>query len=1355
MDLFDQIHSQVTGQPPAQGDIFDQIHAHATSFQGDQTTPLPQGTEFAVPQAQADETARRRAANEISDRQTGRTFTKVANPDGTTEYHYDTTQPGQAVSTPEKNATYQAQNQQVGGRPMQTQDYNQMAAQVKQVSNETNSPIANMGGAAWQAIAAPVAATVGKFNPALGNRIKENVASTYANNPDSPASIPGRILGSTIMAAPALLGGPQGAALYAAMQADQAAGEARMEVAQRRAQGEQISANQESMYVAGKSALAAATAKISAGAMTSGNGIVNAAATGAADMGINAVAGNAAAIGTGVDPNRTLGEGAGGAILEGGLGAGVGHAVHGLLPGQKPNIGKQIPNEKPLEKPIVQPQETRVSEAAPAEVSKPIPTPESAAPAKPEAKSEHPAELADAKAVGEWYGKTFQDPNNAGTIEAMASMHPGKYKLADVPVEKIDPNNMMAGDTDQGKVDALAKMTPEERAKLPPVIAVGSEGDKLSIADGSHRLQGAQAAGDKTIKAYVPESTKFDWMDTKTPEPTPTKGLPKIEGMEDMTYKQLKDKAKGLGYDTTGKMNFSSVRRAVESQHADSQINLPRPPKSAKDWSAKQYSHWAKESGYQVTETDNRYEVARQITAQRKNALREVAGKNPKAYTPKPLAAVEEGPKAPNAETKTHAPAGVDHVMRSIMENIKQINPAIAGRLHEAEFEGRRSGTERQENIAEARKALREHFDNKYNQPLEQAIHEGDLAKMKAALPPELHPALETYLKSSEEMFQARKEAGIVDPRLENHIHQEVKDYPALQKMLGKEPRGPIKEAWDAEMERTGRPLTQDRKVEIANSVLNGGGPKGEGKAGFRKERRTTPLPENAAKVYKPFWDSQHDYLMRASEDLQRQKFYGRDNTEQAQGPSIKNGQALANTSAGKLITQEQESGKLSGEGAAKIKGLLSDYSAYKGSSGAVKNTRDAINFLTLTHLITPLKQFADFGLTAHLYGVKNTLKATFGKNDLAIAMKSVGLDDVSHEMRDTGKFGKALHAATVLLRPADIVNKNIRATAAILEAGQRVSTPEGEAKFSKENKAFFGSHYDGIVADLKAGKRTWNTDLYATAKLAESQPIYRSGMSPGQARSEGLGRLAYSLKPFLLHQIDVVRREIFHNLATPGMRPKGLKNLASMMVLMGAANMGTNAVVNLITGKTDQSFTEQMANGLLGIMNLDTYTVKNTTKDPGGVITKMIGMPTPLLNDIAHDLNGGAFPATTKRVFKNGKWEEETTHEFKGLSTLRYLPLGLGEIANYWTPAGSGYYKEADAAKKDFRDKLSGLKQAAEDADAGGESDVAESLIAMYNAQAAKDPDKKVKAISGGTIQRAKQTSTNSQRKTHAAQSK
>lgn len=124
----------------------------------------------------------------------------------------------------------------------------------------------------------------------------------------------------------------------------------------------------------------------------------------------------------------------------------------------------------------------------------------------PKPNAPHPAELASAHDVGQWYAETFNDPEGATAIEALASMAGDeKYVLVEADPSKIDANSLGNGDTNHAKVGAINDLPEHVRGELPPIIAVPM-GDSLAVADGGHRLAAAQSGGWASIKAYVPAS---------------------------------------------------------------------------------------------------------------------------------------------------------------------------------------------------------------------------------------------------------------------------------------------------------------------------------------------------------------------------------------------------------------------------------------------------------------------------------------------------------------------------------------------------------------------------------------------------------------------------------------------------------------------------------------------------------------------------------------------------------------------------------------------------------------------------------------------------------------------------------
>ncbi|MCC7407409.1 MAG: diguanylate cyclase [Phycisphaeraceae bacterium] len=199
-----------------------------------------------------------------------------------------------------------------------------------------------------------------------------------------------------------------------------------------------------------------------------------------------------------------------GAVLEGSIQDFIGGAVGGAVLGGPAVLGATTRARGALAS-QTQAQERAIRQASaplePAATAATAPPAEEAFTPEGKATTAWPAKLDDAQAVGQWYATTFGDSIGSEAIAAMAAGTPGGYELAQVPLDLIDPNSMQEGDLDAEKVAQMARLTPQEMAELPPVIAVAGEGGRLLVADGAHRVSAAQSRPDvQTIQAYVPSS---------------------------------------------------------------------------------------------------------------------------------------------------------------------------------------------------------------------------------------------------------------------------------------------------------------------------------------------------------------------------------------------------------------------------------------------------------------------------------------------------------------------------------------------------------------------------------------------------------------------------------------------------------------------------------------------------------------------------------------------------------------------------------------------------------------------------------------------------------------------------------
>lgn len=1424
---YDSFSTPVAAQAPAQpaSNPYDAIstpvqaqqQSHAADFQ-----LLPQGTQGGVSQEQADETAHRRAAAQIQDIEEGRSFKNLG--DGDYGYVYDPNG-GRKLSDSEKLAIYQAHASQVAGRPMDTQSYQQMANQVKTATAAQNTPWQNFTGAAAEGLAGP-ASIEGMWNPQSANDHKDAISEAYTHDQNSTAGMLGAAVGGTLAVAPAMMADPSGN-LLAAQMAAQAAGEARMEVAKLRAAGVNITPTQESMYVADKATVAGATGKISSGAMagspitTASGKVVNefansgalntligtgkAAATTAADMGVSQAAGNLAAAGTGVDRNRDINEGVTGAMVGGALAGAAGHLGFSPLhphgedltppPTEKTTTA---PEAKAPESPAIPTeQQTKEAEFQAEQQKAADTTAKPSEPVKPD--SDHPPELADAKQVGDWYGKTFNDPANAQTIEALTSMHPGKYKLVDVPVDQIDPNAMMAGDTNRAKVDAIKNMTPEERAKMPPVIAVG-EGDKLSIADGTHRLTAAQEAGDKTIKAYVPEEfandpsqlkrfvsgdtssvataakpveealansgDKIEYTDAagkeqkgtyvsvslngehwvrdangkldRVPANDITLPLPKIPAEarsangEGWSHSKLKQWAKANGYTGLDQAhNLNALRKAINRQRNNALIDLPQPPKSLRSASFKKMKmkYWAEKNGYDVADVEGRRDLKEAIKFQRKSALADAKGSPLSDRTVEGHAQTVESirnarksiQQVPPAEGSTshepRAPKTFEELFTPLKSRIEDISKPVAGRVMRMEYDTMRTQADWINPLEKPGERLLADLGPKTGEKytnFKVAMLNGDVKAAKALVPDALHPDVDAWFNSSKLALAHMTDAGAKVGKIENHIGRELNDVKGLKEMIGNPDKGPIAEAWDTARETLGKKtLTDAEKIDIANKVEQGFGPRKPGQTGpgFAKERNVVVTPENA-KFYKDPFESQVNYLKRAASYAEKTRFLGQGT--KLEGREDPNGKL--HDSIGAVLKPEVESGRLTSDKAGELHDLLHTLLTADSmkSSPTWKTAKDLVHAATLSQFRNAINQITDVAITAHDYGVRRAFSSVKDALHITpaegrIMAKELGVEHGGYQFRDAGKIGKYVDAVTSRtgFQKLDIFGKENRLNGAYQWAQDAARNPGSEDYKLMESryKDMLGDRWQAAVDDLKAGNKTADSQFIPFLELTRLQPVTKANMPEAYLKT-AKGRVLYALKSFMLNQLDFVRRDIVRNLGTSGQRMTGLKNMASLIAMLGVSNFGKDLLVDLIRGKriSPEQVPQRAVDSVLGIIGLSSFLAKEGVQKPSDALMDFLGPPTPVIDDLAHDI-GMPFK-------KKG---------FTGLASVRTLP-GLGDLLYFRTPLGRGYYMNQDEEKKEFTSKLKQLRDAADEAEKDGDPSARE-LIALYNHAKALPP--------------------------------
>lgn len=446
----------------------------------------------------------------------------------------------------EKVAVMQAYRAQYGqaGLPQQNETLPQLAAKTA----ADNSFLQNASSAFGGALSRGATGAVGLVSPSTGQALREDQLGAYGMaQQGSTGEYVGDAVGGAVASAPAMFGGPAGLLLSGI----EAAGNKRIDIADQRANGASIGGGREALAALGSAGVDVGSNLLAqkllghvggrimksfggeiAGALEAGD--AGGAAQAIAKM-LGAefgkeVAGNQAigqltnlannAIAKITKPGVPLTQGAGqaaaSALVQSILLSPLSPLMHGM--GAHGGEGANPTPEQPADySPLTtgpgfgpNPQQGTVGKrmyASSDDVAAMFKLGEQdKGSTPPPANDAHPAVLNSPSHVGEYYAKTYGDADNAATIEAMASMNPGRFVKAQVPIDQIEPGVLGEADKSQEKIDQLAAMTPEQRQALNPGILIQQRDGKFMPADGTHRFMGASQAGDTVYNAYVPES---------------------------------------------------------------------------------------------------------------------------------------------------------------------------------------------------------------------------------------------------------------------------------------------------------------------------------------------------------------------------------------------------------------------------------------------------------------------------------------------------------------------------------------------------------------------------------------------------------------------------------------------------------------------------------------------------------------------------------------------------------------------------------------------------------------------------------------------------------------------------------
>lgn len=477
-----------------------------------------------------------------------------------------------------------------------------------------------------------------------------------------------------------------------------------------------------------------------------------------------------------------------------------------------------------------------------------------------------------------------------------------------------------------------------------------------------------------------------------------------------------------------------------------------------------------------------------------------------------------------------------------------------------------------------------------------------------------------------QEIDSGLRDAGFVFGKIENYFPRKIINYKDFLNSVGIEYQQPIKKALSDRAKSLGisdvNALPIEEAEEVISMALRSPVFGKLGQKSLAKESRKVVVDDNLITQYKKPQDAIVEHISDSIARIEKRNFFG----EAATNKGIK--QIDLDDSVDKLIAREIAEGRMATEDFGKLKELLeARFGMGERQTGKGANlAKNLIYQMTIANFMSALTQAADVGMSVFAYGLMPTLKALLGRKKIKIS--DLNLEQIiSAEMGTVGKMAKLLDATFKAsgFKLIDKLGKETIVNAAYDKFQKMARSDKGVAALKKRFGNLFADEFDLVVSDLRSKTISDNVKMMMFSELSNFQPISLSEM-PLKYLQANNGRVFYALKSFTIKQLDVMRREILHEIAD-GNPVQGMKKFLAYATILPLSGASVQEVKDFISrgDKIDiNDIPDQMVKNIFKTLGTSQYVVENYLKE--GKISAAIGEavlpPISLLDAFGEDLN-------------------------------------------------------------------------------------------------------------------------------------
>ena len=465
-----------------------------------------------------------------------------------------------------------------------------------------------------------------------------------------------------------------------------------------------------------------------------------------------------------------------------------------------------------------------------------------------------------------------------------------------------------------------------------------------------------------------------------------------------------------------------------------------------------------------------------------------------------------------------------------------------------------------------------------------------------------LEKEYEAVRKTLDNIYERAKDAGMDIRFIHDYFPRRITDVEEYLKYLrGSENWGAIKRAFQEEEANIGRPLLEEEKAELVNSMIRGFG---KDKITIKrpsniKERQIFKLTPEMNAFYKDSKIALAEYIRSMNDNIEARKFFGK-------GENLEN-------SVGNYVARLVDDQIISPEDEETVRQILKSYFDKRGTHGIVTVYKNLSYIATMGSPISAVTQIGDLAFSLYRNGFFGTVKGLVGKK--AITKQDLGIDVIIDEFTDQSKSGKLVTNVfkIVGLDKMDTIAKETLVNASF-DRMHKLAIKEDKELIS-ELQRVFGDKSGEVLEDFKNKVPTDDVKYMLFAELLNFQPIAITEMPEYYVRGGNL-RIFYMLKSYVIKQIDVYNNEVFRK-KDPKEKMKNFLKLSIALILMNAT---ADTIKDMILGRKTK-LQDIVIDNILRLVGFSKWQLYKTRED--GILAtffQSILPPTPFIDEVYKD---------------------------------------------------------------------------------------------------------------------------------------